>query len=98
MLLKSGWLICDWSDLRSKISVLEVFGEKVFPKFLSPPGDRGGVCICELFGEWGAAIFDKKIGDGGAVSEDDGYGLPISLISMLTSLSVVPIASHFMNS
>jgi len=46
----------------------EVLGDIVRPKFFSPPGDLGGVSICELLGEWGFATFEIKIGDGGAVS------------------------------
>ena len=83
----------------SKIREPEVLGENVLPrKFLSPPGERGGVCIYELFGECGVAIFEIKMGDGGAVSDELGCGFPISVSSMLTSLSVVPMLSHFMKS
>lgn len=46
----------------------EVLGDIVLPKFFSPPGDLGGVCIYELLGECGFATFERKIGDGGAVS------------------------------
>lgn len=83
----------------SKTSEPEVLGENVLPrKFLSPPGERGGVCIYELFGECGVAIFEIKMGDGGAVSDELGCGFPISVSNMLTSLSVVPMLSHFMKS
>jgi len=46
----------------------EVLGDIVRPKFFSPPGDLGGVSICELLGECGFTTFEMKIGDGGAVS------------------------------
>lgn len=46
----------------------DTFGLNVRPRYLSPPGDLGGVCICDVFGECGVAILEMKIGDGGAVS------------------------------
>jgi hypothetical protein len=39
-----------------------------------------------------------KMGLGGADSCVDGFGLPISAIRLLMSLSVVDIESHFMKS
>jgi len=46
-------------------------GLKVRPRYLSPPGGLGGVCIYELLGEWGVAILEMKIGEGGAVKVED---------------------------
>lgn len=37
------------------------------PRYLSPPGDLGGVCICDVLGECGVDILEMKIGEGGAV-------------------------------
>lgn len=78
----------------------ETFGLKVRPKYLSPPGDLGGVCIYEVLGEWGVAIFEMKIGEGGAVKAVDAEpcGLAISCNSTLISLSVVLLDNHFRKS
>jgi hypothetical protein len=75
-------------------------GLKVRIKSLSPPGERGGVNIYDVLGLWGlfATILEMKIGDGGAVNFSEFSGLAIFSSKLLISLSVVPIAIHFVNS
>ncbi len=70
------------------------------PRYLSPPGDLGGVCICDVLGECGVDILEIKIGEGGAVKAVEAvpYGLAISCKRTLISLSVVLIESHFKKS
>jgi hypothetical protein len=78
----------------------ETFGLKVRPRYLSPPGDLGGVCICELLGEWGLVILEMKIGEGGAVNVVEAlpWGFAISCSKTFINLSVVLIESHFKKS
>ena len=46
-------------------SKLEVYlGLRVLPRYFSPDGDLGGVCLGEFF----AYMFEMKMGDGGAVN------------------------------
>ena len=64
-----------------------VFGDKVLPRYFSPLGLLGGVWLwAPPLGEWGVAIVEMKMGDGGAASK--GVGLFIWLIRVFTSLSV----------
>ena len=79
---------------------LDTFGLKVRPRYLSPPGDLGGVCIWDVLGECGVDILEMKIGEGGAVKvvEAVPYGFTISCNKLFISLSVVLLESHFKKS
>jgi len=71
-------------------------GDSVLPMYFSPLGLRGGVfCFGPPFGEWGVAIVEMKIGDGGAARS--GYGLLTWEMSVFTNLSVSEYESHFWN-
>ena len=73
--LKSGSLSCMLSlgeDFTSNKRPSFSLGLNVRPMYLSPPGDLGGVSICDDLGLCGVAIiFEMNIGEGGAVSVVD---------------------------